>query len=114
MDPKQLADEALRRFAVMQLAANQGNVAVAEEPASRALVTACQHLAKLDGWAKIALDRLVADPENIRAAADLKLSVEQAARLHPQFMRTLSEVCAASGANTVTVPGQVRTPGQVS
>jgi len=87
-----MVDEALRRFTVMQTAANSGAAAAPEGP----LVAAFGHLAKLDGWAKIALDRLVVDPGNARAAADLKLSMEHAARLHPQFMRTLSVVCATS------------------
>jgi hypothetical protein len=112
MDPTQLVDEALRRFAVTQLAANSGSAAVSEEPAAAGLVAAFQHLAKLDGWAKIAIDRLVADPENTRAAADLKLSMEHAVRLHPQFMRTLSEVCATSGAAATARAPQVRAPGQ--
>lgn len=107
MDPTQMVDEALRRFTVMQLAVNSGDTAMAEDPAGQALAAAFQHLAKLDGWAKIAIDRLVADPENAWAAADLKLSTEHAARLHPQFMRTLSEVCA-----TATLAPQA--PGQAS
>ncbi|GAB6901633.1 hypothetical protein [Kineosporia succinea] len=111
MDPKHLVDEALRRFTVMQLAANSGDAAVVEEPAARELVAAFQHLAKLDGWAKVAIDRLVVDPENARATADLKLSMDHAARLHPQFLRTLSQVCAASG--TVLAP-PAQAPGQVS
>ncbi|MBT0772118.1 hypothetical protein KIH74_24455 [Kineosporia sp. J2-2] len=101
MDPTRMVDEALRRFTVMQLAVNSGDATEAEVPATRALVAAFQHVAKLDGWAKIALDRLVAEPGNARAAADLKLSMEHAARLHPQFMRTLSEVCGG-----VPAPGQ--------
>ncbi len=99
MDPTQLVDEALRRFTVMHTAGSR------PEPA---LVATFQHLAKLDGWAKIAIDRLVADPENARAAADLKLSMNQAVRLHPQFMRTLSEVCATSGVHPPKIPA----PGQ--
>lgn len=112
MDPTQLVDEALYRFTVTQIAANSGAAAVLEEPAAGALVAAFQHLAKLDGWAKIAIDRLVADPENARAAADLKLSMEHAVRLHPQFMRTLSEVCAMSGAIPAARAPQLRAPGQ--
>jgi hypothetical protein len=109
MDPTQMVDEALRRFTVMQTAAGSGAAATPQDPATRALVAVFQHLAKLDGWAKIAIDRLAVDPENARAEADLKLSMEHAARLHPQFMRTLSDVCATSA----TVTGQARPiPGQ--
>ncbi|GAB3239076.1 hypothetical protein [Kineosporia babensis] len=105
MDPTQLVDEALRRFTVMQAAQVSGAAAI-EQPA---LVATFQHLAKLDGWAKIAIDRLVADPENARAAADLRQSMNQAVRLHPQFMRTLSEVCATTGS---ALPPKVPAPGQ--
>ncbi|GLY17835.1 hypothetical protein LWF15_26535 [Kineosporia rhizophila] len=113
MDPTQLVDEALRRFTVMQAAANSAPATALEEPATPALVAVFQHLAKLDGWAKIAIDRLVADPENARAAADLKLSMDQAARLHPQFMRTLAEVCATSAAAPPVRAPQVPAPGQL-
>lgn len=111
MDPTQLVDEALRRFTVIQIAANSGDAAATQEPAAQALMAAFQHLAKLDGWAKIAVDRLAADPENARAAADLKLSATQAVRLHPQFMRTLAEVCATSGAAAPTRTRQIPAPG---
>jgi len=109
MDPTQVVDEALRRFTAIQVAAAAGDSAVAAAPDALALTGVFQHLAKLDGWAKIALDQLVADPENTRAAVDLRASMEQAARLHPQFMRTLGEVCAAFGA-VPTVQSQA--PGQ--
>ena len=112
MDPTQLADEALRRFTVLQTTARSSTTAVAQEPAAHALVATFQHLAKLDGWAKIAIDRLVADPENVRAAADLKLSMEQAARLHPQFMRTLSQACATSAAAPAVRSARLPAPGQ--
>jgi hypothetical protein len=105
MDPTQMVDEALRRFAVMRSAAGSEAAATPQDPATRALAAVFQHLAKLDGWAKIDIDRLAVDPGNARAAADLKLSMEHAARLHPQFMRTLSEVCATSGA---AVPAATR------
>ena len=108
-----MVDEALRRYAVMQIAPESGAAATPEDPATRALVAVFQHLAKLDGWAKIAIDRLAVDPENARAAADLKLGMEHAARLHPQFMRTLSEVCASSATSGAIVTVQARpVPGQ--
>ncbi len=108
-----MVDEALRRFTVMQSAAGADTAAPPEDPATRALVAVFQHLAKLDGWAKIAIDRLAVDPENARAAADLKLGMEHAARLHPQFMRTLSEVCATTAPSGGTAPFPVRpVPGQ--
>lgn len=110
MDPTQLVDEALRRFTALQLATRAGDVVVAGTPDAQALRGAFQHLAKLDGWAKIALDRLVVDPENARAVAELKTSMEHAVRLHPQFMRTLSAACAASGAGTSSA--RTRAPGQ--
>ncbi|GAA3619158.1 hypothetical protein GCM10022223_39970 [Kineosporia mesophila] len=111
MDPTQLVDEALRRFTARQIAANSGDSTGAAQPGADALAAVFQHLAKLDGWAKVAIDRLVADPENVRAAADLKLSMDQAARLHPQFMRTLSEVCAGTGAAPAALSPHVRAPG---
>jgi hypothetical protein len=76
------------------------------------LLDAFEHLATLDGWAKIAMTRLAADPQDVRAHAELRRSLEQAARLHPQFTRRLADVLAdrpavkTSLSNTGSLPLQ--------
>jgi hypothetical protein len=58
------------------------------------LLEVLDHLGKLDGWAKIAMDRLAGDPADDRAAEELCRSLEQTARLHPYFTRRLADVLA--------------------
>jgi hypothetical protein len=77
------------------------------------------HLCTLDGWAKVAMDRLAADPQDGRAHQELRRSCEQAARLHPQFTRRLADVVAdrpavkTSLSNTGSIPVQAgRTPSE--
>jgi hypothetical protein len=101
MDPAQLAHEALKRFEALH--APGTNVQRPEtrdtrdtrEPSSDPLLEVFDHLGKLDGWAKIAMDRLVGDPQDGRAALELRRSLEQTARLHPQFTRRLADCLAA-------------------
>jgi hypothetical protein len=90
MDPTHLADEALRRFTAL----HTSRPGEGTDSAAEALMAAFHHLAKLDAWAKISLDRLIADPLDARAAQELKVSMEQAAGLHPQFTRRLADVLA--------------------
>ena len=117
MDPAQLANEACKRFAALhsapstaQLSAAQTSVetqnasvdtrtAVTAAPAaggpgSEPLLEAFKDLAVLDGWAKISMARLAADPQDARAHQELRRSLEQVARLHPQFTRRLADVLA--------------------
>jgi hypothetical protein len=120
MDPTQLADEALKRFAALNAPRSQSSGAAGGDQrdcAAESLLAAFHHLAKLDGWAKIAMDRLVADPEDARATQELKLSMEQAARLHPQFTRRLADLLAdrpplASGITGRPLPQQASASGR--
>lgn len=84
MDPAQLANEALKRFAARDL----------REPGNEPLLDLFAQLGQLDGWAKIAIDRLVADPQDARAEQDLGRCLEHTARLHPHFTRRLADVVA--------------------
>lgn len=120
MDPAQLASEACRRFAAMSTAAGapapQAQAPVGPEP----LVEAFRHLGTLDGWAKVAMDRLATDPQDGRAHQELRRSCEQAARLHPQFTRRLADllrdrpVVRTTLSNTGSIPVQLggRTPSE--
>jgi hypothetical protein len=113
MDPAQLASEACTRFAALHAASNTSPVSTTEP-----LLDAFRDLARLDGWAKIAMTRLAADPRDGRAHQELRRSAEQAARLHPQFTRRLADVLAdrptvkTSLTNTGALPLQhLRTNG---
>lgn len=122
MDPAQLASEACKRFAALHLAtpssalpgsALPGSTSVlAAGSAAEPLLEAFKQLATLDGWAKIAMTRLAADPQDARAYQELRRSLEQAARLHPQFTRRLADVLAdrptvkTSLSNTGSLPLQ--------
>jgi hypothetical protein len=113
MDPAQLANEACKRFAALHSSALQasalpgsarnaasgsiGNAKAATEgrdSGSEPLLEVFRYLGTLDGWAKIAMGRLAADPQDTRAHQELRRSAEQAARLHPQFTRRLVDVLA--------------------
>jgi hypothetical protein len=115
MDPTHLADEALRRFTALHATrSGEGSHDASDlrDSAAEALMAAFHHLAKLDGWAKIAMDRLIADPQDARAAGELRLSLEQIAGLHPQFMRRLADAlverpAAANGIAGTALPQQV-------
>ena len=106
MDPAQLATEACKRFAALHVST------APTAPAAEPLLDAFKHLATLDGWAKIAMTRLAADPQDARAHTELRRSLEQAARLHPQFTRRLADVLAdrpavkTSLSNTGSLPLQ--------
>src|SRR5690242_3504284 len=100
MDPAQLASEACKRLAAMsnsatsnsasQVSAGGPGPAVQPEP----LLEVFGNLCTLDGWAKVAMDRLAADPQDGRAELELRRSCEQAARLHPQCTPRLADVLA--------------------
>jgi hypothetical protein len=116
MDPAQLANEACKRFAALhastlqastvQASARQTAVVPTGSPkaatenrdprdsGAEPLLEAFRYLATLDGWAKIAMRRLAVDPQDARAHQELHRSLEQAARLHPQFTRRLADVLA--------------------
>ena len=106
MDPAQLATEACKRFTALHSSAPHSSAtpASASVPnqtaaapggaAAEPLLDAFNHLGTLDGWAKIAMGRLVADPQDARAHQELRRSLEQAARLHPQFTRRLADILA--------------------
>jgi hypothetical protein len=97
MDPAQLANEALKRFEALHApgtTVTRTETRDAREPGSEPLLEVFDHLGKLDGWAKIAMDRLVGDPQDGRAAQELRRSLEQTARLHPQFTRRLADCLA--------------------
>jgi hypothetical protein len=125
MDPAQLATEACKRFAALHSSATpssalhgqglQGSAvpgSAVQGSAAEPLLDAFQHLGTLDGWAKIAMTRLAADPQDARAHTELRRSLEQAARLHPQFTRRLADVLAdrpavkTSLSNTGSLPLQ--------
>jgi hypothetical protein len=140
MDPAQLATEACKRFAALHSSATpssalqgsavqgsavqgsavQGSAVQGSTSAGSAiggsaaepLLDAFKHLGTLDGWAKIAMTRLAADPQDARAHTELRRSLEQAARLHPQFTRRLADVLAdrpavkTSLSNTGSLPLQ--------
>jgi hypothetical protein len=119
MDPAQLANEACKRFTALHSSTASSSALQASTapigppgPAVEPLLDAFEHLATLDGWAKIAMTRLAADPQDVRAHAELRRSLEQAARLHPQFTRRLADVLAdrpavkTSLSNTGSLPLQ--------
>ncbi len=90
MDQAQLANEACKRFAALH------SSAAPTTAAPESLLETFKDLAVLDGWAKISMDRLAADPQDGRAQQDLRLSMEHAARLHPQFTRRLADVLSTA------------------
>jgi hypothetical protein len=116
MDPAQLANEACKRFAALHASTLQASTVQASarqtavvptgsskvatdnrdprDPGAEPLLEAFRYLATLDGWAKIAMRRLAVDPQDSRAHQELHRSLEQAARLHPQFTRRLADVLA--------------------
>ena len=102
MDPAQLANEALKRFAALHTGSTGTLVEAREpresrelrEPGNEALLDLFTQLGQLDGWAKIAMDRLVADPQDARAEQELCRCLEHTARLHPHFTRRLADVLA--------------------
>jgi hypothetical protein len=113
MDPAQLANEACKRFAALHTSALQAaalpsptrtsvpgsatpskTATESRDSGSEPLLDAFKYLGTLDGWAKIAMGRLAADPQDARAHQELRRSAEQAARLHPQFTRRLVDVLA--------------------
>ena len=125
MDPAQLATEACKRFAALHSSATQSSAvqgsavqgsaiqgSAIQGSAAEPLLDAFKHLATLDGWAKIAMTRLAADPQDARAHTELRRSLEQAARLHPHFTRRLADVLAdrpavkTSISNTGSLPLQ--------
>ena len=87
MDPAQMADEAVRR---LQATCNSSTTMTRET--NDAIIDLFEQLAVLDGWAKIARDRVLADPADSRAALELSHSCEQTARLHPTFIRRLADL----------------------
>ena len=105
MDPAQLASEALKRFAALQTgttgSGSTGTLIEARaprelrdlrDPGNEPLLDLFNQLTELDGWAKIAMDRLVADPQDARAGQELCRCLEHTARLHPHFTRRLVDV----------------------
>lgn len=94
MDPAQLASEATTRLLALQTARlnSAASPSDAGDQSNDALLAIFDQLGQLDGWAKIAMDRLAADPQDARAAQDLSRSLEHNARLHPYFIRRLTEV----------------------
>lgn len=122
MDPAQLASEACNRFVAMTSAtttsvatatsvATTATAGQASPAGSEPLMDAFRHLCTLDAWAKVAMNRLAANPADSRARQDLNRSCEQAARLHPQFTRRLAEVLRAPvvrpSLTTGSIPVQV-------
>jgi uncharacterized protein YhaN len=114
MDPAQLASEAIRRLLATQ---TSGTIDADEaEQRNAPLLEMFAQLGKLDGWAKIAIDRLAADPQDARAAQELRRSLEQTARLHPHFIQRLVAVVGVQPAvkTSITLPQQpslgARTP----
>jgi hypothetical protein len=107
MDPAQLANEAMKRFAALHAGstglASTGTLIEAKEPretrelrepGNQPLLDLFTQLGELDGWAKIAMDRLLADPHDARAEQELCSCLEHTARLHPHFTRRLVDVLA--------------------
>ena len=110
MDPAQLAHEACKRFEALHTSGTTHTEPrttgdVLESTAAPAVGTQRQHdepllevfdhLGKLDGWAKIAMDQMADHPEDggaAAAAAELCRSLEHTARLHPYFARQLAAV----------------------
>lgn len=87
MDPAQMANEAVRR---LQAACTSTGSAEYRD-GSDAISDLFEQLTVLDGWAKVARDRVLADPTDARAALELRRSCEQSARLHPAFIRRLDD-----------------------
>jgi hypothetical protein len=114
MDPAQLAHEAVKRFEALQTPGSGRTLIEPREsqearepaePAGEPLLEMFDQLGRLDGWAKIAMDRLAGDPADGRAAHDLCCCLEQTARLHPTFTRRL----AAALADRPSVKGNLPT-----
>lgn len=83
MDVGQLANQAVR-----DLTTRLSGVAGAD-PDADPLGACFALLAGADGWGKLALQRVCRDPQDPRAASDLRRSLEQAARLHPRLAHEL-------------------------
>jgi hypothetical protein len=105
MDPAQLSIEAVRRL----IAQRSAFASTATLPGTDAIADVFEELVVLDGWAKIARDRLFVNLEDACAAQELRRSLEQTARLHPHFIRRLADVLANRPAvkTSITVPAQV-------
>jgi hypothetical protein len=108
MDPAQMANEAVRRLqatctSTSSMEYRDGNDAIND---------LFEQLAVLDGWAKIARDRVLADPADARAALDLRRSCEQSARLHPTFIRRLADVLRDRPSVKTALSMPAQTPGQ--
>jgi hypothetical protein len=111
MDPAQMATEAVRRLQ----ASCTSSSSIDQRDSTEAITELFEQLGGLDGWAKIARDRVLADPSDARAALELRRSCEQSARLHPAFIRRLDAVIherpAVKTARGGTVPSQVPPKG---
>jgi hypothetical protein len=104
MDPAQMANEAVRRLQAVCVSSGASDVREGSDP----IVDLFEQLAVLDGWAKIARDRVLADSHDARAVAELRRSCEQTARLHPHFIRRLTDALLDRPAvkTAISVPQQ--------
>jgi hypothetical protein len=80
---------------------------VAADREGGALLGTFDRLGALDPWAKIALERLRADPGDPRAAGELLHSLEHTARLHPAFAHELECVVGDQTATATALPPTV-------
>lgn len=90
MEVGQLAAEAVRdltmRLSGSASTSETGSFAL---PEGDPLFATFSQLATVDGWGKLAYQRVRRNPGDARAVADLRRSLEQAARLHPRLASQL-------------------------
>lgn len=90
MEVGQLADQAVRTLTT-RLSEVPAGTDAGERP-NDALDSCFTLLAGADSWGKLALQRVCRDPRDGIAVADLRHSLEQAARLHPRLAAELELV----------------------
>jgi len=118
MDPAQLAHEALKRFLALHARGTNGiliatrDLRDGREPGNDALLEVFAQLGKIDGWAKVSMDRLAGDPLDARATRELRGSLEQTARLHPHFNRRLADALVSRPAVKTSLSSSVKSAPQ--
>ena len=104
MEVGQLAAQAVRdlttRLSGATSGSETGGFAI---PDADPLFAAFVQLAAVDGWGKLAFQRVRANPGDARAVADLRRSLEQAARLHPRLAAQL-QVALGGRVTNISVP----------
>ena len=89
MEVGQLAAQAVRDLTTRLSGASASETGSFALPDTDPLFATFAQLAAVDGWGKLAYQRVRKNPGDARAVADLRRSLEQAARLHPRLASQL-------------------------